>query len=276
MTDYALTAGQQQQLVGFLDDGKGLYIGGNDFGYYHKSHTIYQMFGCTYLGDHNLFSSLSGQSDTLLEGAAISYTTGGYPDDYLDWIGANGGDMLLTGTNLNRAVAYSGPDGTYRAIHCAFWFGAMRNSGASHTKAEIMAAFVRYLNGDTMVVALENEIPMSTGGQVDLMLEAGLAAAGRSYGVLGSMSGTTPGFDFGSVHIPLNRDMVFNMIYANWNNQNWVNFQSTLDASGRGLATFDTVGPPPPSVVGQTIDFAWVTMSPLTFASNAASVQFVP
>ena len=40
MTDYPLTAGQQQQLVGFLNSGKGLYIGGNDFGYFHKDHFV--------------------------------------------------------------------------------------------------------------------------------------------------------------------------------------------------------------------------------------------
>jgi len=173
-------------------------------------------------------------------------------------------------------VSYAGSNGTYRAIHCAFWFGALKNTGASHTKAEIMAAFVRYLNGDTMVVALENEVAVSTGGSVDLMLEAGTAAAGREYAVLGSLSGTDPGINHSPVHIPLNRDGLFNLIRWNWNNQNWVNFQSTLDASGRGLATFDTVAPPPAMLLGQTINFAWVTMNPVNFASNAGAVTFVP
>jgi len=72
MTDYALTAGQQQQLVDFLNDGKGLFIDGNDFGYFHNANTIYKMFGCSYLGDSNVFSSLTGDDNRLLGGAAIN------------------------------------------------------------------------------------------------------------------------------------------------------------------------------------------------------------
>ncbi len=282
MSDYQLTSGQQTSLINFLNDGKGIYVGGNDFGYFQKNTNFYKMFGCTYVGDGsyiNNVQNLTGQTGTLMEGAQINYTYGSaYPDQYVDYISSNGGDILFKcQKNYGRAVAYAGSDGSYRAIHSTFWFGAMKDSGATCNKAKIMAAYMRYLSGDSMVVAVENEISVSSGGQANLMLEGGASMAGRSYGVLGSLSGTTPGFDYGSVHIPLNVDAAFNQIHNNWNSSNLVDFQSTLDASGRGSALLDTPASVlNPGLAGQTLHLAWVTMSPVNFASNATGVQFVP
>ena len=122
MTDYELTAGQQQDLVGFLNDGKGLYIGGNDFGYFNGGDPIYSMFGCTYLGDHTDVTSLAGQTDTLLDGSTINYSNAGYPGDYLDWIGSAGGDLLYKcQSSRYRAVAYAGPDGTCATSGATPW-----------------------------------------------------------------------------------------------------------------------------------------------------------
>jgi|GEM_PF-3210048 len=282
MTDYSLTAGQQQDLIDFLNAGSSIYIEGNDFGYYHKSNPVYSMFGATYVGDGNAtgnVQNLAGEDDTLMSGAQqIAYTYGSaYPDQYVDYITANGGDLIFKSQEQrNRAVSYAGPNGTYRAIYATFWFGAMHDSGATCNKAMIMVAYMRYLMGDTMVVSVANEISVTAGGTADLLLEADATYAGRTYAVLGSLSGTTPGFNFGSAHIPLNMDAVFNFIRTHWNSAMLANFQATLDASGRAVATLNTMGPLNPAYAGKTLNFAWIAMNPVDYASNPSPLKFVP
>ena len=51
----------------------------------------------------------------------------------------------------------------------------------------------------------EPRISLTTGGIQNLFLDAGPDHAGRFYQVVGSF-GTSPGFDLGSVHVPLNWD----------------------------------------------------------------------
>jgi hypothetical protein len=277
MSDYKLTAGQQQQLVDFLNDGKGLYIGGNDFGYFNGNDPIYKMFGCTYLGDHTNITSLDGQADTLMQDSGINYAGAGYPDDYLDWFASDGGDLIFKcQSNLGRAVAYSGPDGSYRAIHQAFWFGAMKDAGATYTKDEIMAAYMNYLKGDTLVCGVADEIPASAGGDVNLMIETVPAVSGRTYGILGSRSGTSPGWNLGSVTVPLNKDNFTTWVHDRWNTNLLQNFRGTLDAKGRAIGTIHIGGPISSSHIGTTMNFAFVLLQPINQTSNPVEVQIVP
>ena len=277
MTDYELTGSQQTKLVNFLNDGKSLFVDGNDFGYYHETDPIYQMFGCTYLGDHKLMTSLTRQNDTLVDGSSIDYAAGGYTDDYMDWIGPNGGDMLFKcQANSFRAVAYSGPNGSYRALHCAFWFGALKNAGATYTKTEIMASFMRYLKGDTLVCDVGDEISCAAGGDTNLMLELTPAAAGAKYLIAASMSGTTPGTMINGVNIPLNQDNFTQFVLDNLNAPMFGSFANRLDASGRAIGVLDSLGPIDPVWIGKTIYFAGVQYDPVTWASNATAVDLVP
>lgn len=277
MSDYELTSSQQTKLIDFLNSGKGLYVGGNDFGYFHGSDPIYAMFGCTYLGDHTAISSMTGQAATLLEGSTINYTASGYADDYLDWIGSSGGDLLYKcQSNLYRAVSYAGADGSYRAIHSAFWFGALKDANASHTKAEIMAAYVRYLSGDTLVCGVGDEISCATGGDVNLMLELTPTQAGAQYLIAGSMSGTTPGTWINGVNIPLNQDGFTTFVLNNLNKPFFSNFAGNLDASGRAIGILDSIGPMDPVWVGKTIYLAGILTNPLRWASNATAIDLVP
>ena len=277
MTDYELTAGQQQDLVGFLNDGKGLYIGGNDFGYFNGGDPIYSMFGCTYLGDHTDVTSLTGPNNTLLGGSTINYANAGYPGDYLDWIGSNGGDLLYRcQNNLYRAVAYAGPNGTYRAIHSAFWFGAMKDAGASHTKTEIMAAYMRYLKGDTLVSVVGTEISCATGGDAAFMMELTPAESGAKYLIAASTSGTTPGTMINGVNIPLNQDGFTQFVLDNLNKPMFATFAGLLDGSGRAIGVLDSLGPIDPVWIGTTIHFAGVLYNPVSWASNATAVNLGP
>ncbi len=280
MSDYELTAGQQQELSDFLNSGKSIYLEGNDFGYYHKNDPFYKMFGCTYVGDGNSSSNvmnLTGINDSLADAVAIDYTYGTpYPDQYVDYIASSGGDMLFACQgNRNRAVAYSGPNGTYRAIHSAFWFGAMKNAGATDSKKKIMAAYMRFLMQETLVVGVQDEVSVYNGGEVELMLETNPNAAGRSYAVLGSLSGTTPGTPVGSVILPLNYDAFFAFVQNRLNSNTFYDFYGQVDTSGRALATLNVTTPVNPALAGMTVNFAFLLLAPANFASNAAPVQLV-
>jgi hypothetical protein len=280
MTDYELTAGQQQSLTDFLNLGKSIYVEGTDFGYFHETDPIYKMFGCTLVGDGsptNNVVNLTGITDSLADSVKIDYTYGSaYPDQYVDYLASSGGDMLFACQgDLKRAVAYAGPNGTYRAIHSAFWFGAMKDTGATDSKNKIMAAYMRYLMQETLVVGVQDEVSVINGGEVELMLETNPTAAGRTYAVLGSLSGTSPGTPVGSVVLPLKYDAFFVMVQNNLNSSIFHNFYGQLDASGRALATLNVTIPVNPSLAGLTANFAFVLLGPANFASNAAPVQLV-
>jgi hypothetical protein len=282
MGDYPLTAGQQQQLTNFLNAGKSIYLEGNDFGYFQKTTNFYKMFGATYMGDgssSNNVATLSGQRDTLMDGSLMGYPKGTqYPDQYVDYINPNGGDLLFKcQTSRGRGVCYAGPDGTYRTVYLTFWFGAMKNASSTHTKAELMAAIMRYLKGDSLVVTLEDEIPASTGIQIPMFLENPVSEGNRPYGVFGSVTGTSPGIPVnGSVTLPLNFDPFFMLVTSMWNTPAFSNFLGNLDATGRSIATFDTLAPLDPGLVGLTFYFAYLLRSPYDFASNAVEIPVVP
>lgn len=281
MQDYLLTPGEQQRLVDFLNDGKGLYIEGNDFGYMHQSTTLLQMFGITWGGagnySHNV-QTLNGQADTAHHGIEMAYTYGvGYPDQWVDSFHPNGADILARcQLGHGRVSAYAGPGGNYRAIHSAYWFGAMRNSTSTHTKAQVMAAYVSYLRCDSLVCGVVNEIPASTGGDVKLMLETVPAVAGRMYGILGTRSGTSPGWNLGSLTVPLNKDNFTFIVHGMWNTNLFQNFRGTLDASGRAIGTIHIGGPIGSSHIGTTMHYAFVLLQPINQTSNPVEVVIVP
>jgi len=118
----------------------------------------------------------------------------------------------------------------------------------------------------------------ATGGAVTFTLDAGAAFAGRLYGMTGSVSGTMPGFNLpGGGVLPLNRDFVFDFIRNNFGSPLFTGFLGTLDAAGQATAVFDTMGPIPGVLPpGTTLHFAFTTVNPYDFQSNAVAVDIVP
>jgi hypothetical protein len=65
-------------------------------------------------------------------------------DNYVDILGSTGGTLFFRSQdNQGRAVNYSGPSNTQRAIHSAVVFGALRNG--TDTKTELMNIYMNYL-----------------------------------------------------------------------------------------------------------------------------------
>ncbi len=115
------------------------------------------------------------------------------------------------------------------------------------------------------------------GGQQNFVLNADPAFGGELYLLLGTVTGTAPGFDIGPVHVDLNQDAYFNITLVNANQPPLVSSFGTLDSSGDATAAFDL-----PSgfttLIGTTAHHAYITINPVsgvvTFASNAVSLNF--
>jgi hypothetical protein len=124
-----------------------VYLEGADFGFNNNATAIYPMFGCSYLGDGSLTNnvqSVTGQTATFAEGMSYDYMYGQGPDSYVDIIGPSGGTIFFRSQDNNgRAIFYNGASGTYRAIHSAIIFGALRDG--AHNKPGLMTAYMDYL-----------------------------------------------------------------------------------------------------------------------------------
>jgi len=116
----------------------------------------------------------------------------------------------------------------------------------------------------------------STGGQVQISIEPGIAYERRIYFLLGGMSGTTPGITLpGGNSLPLNRDPFFDYILANYNYPALTEFRGILDINGEATAVLN-VSAPVPLQVGTILCFAFTTEYPYDFQSNPVEVEIVP
>lgn len=117
------------------------------------------------------------------------------------------------------------------------------------------------------------EIIAADGGDINFALNAGPSHAGQAYLLLGSVTGMEPGIPLpgGYATLPLNWDPFLNLVIGLINTPVFQNFYGTLNGSGRATARF-TVSPF--ALLGYVdIYFAFATMNPWDFASNAVMVR---
>ena len=135
----------------------------------------------------------------------------------------------------------------------------------------------RLLLEDTSLWANGYTIPVSTGAVIDFTLHAGAGHAGRPYLLLGSLSGTYPGYMLpGGEYLPLNWDLFTELIMAFLNTPVCQDFLGTLDGTGAASATLNTYGSLSPAAVGLEAHFAYVLGNPFDFTSNPIPVTFEP
>ncbi|MEW6745712.1 MAG: integrin alpha [Planctomycetota bacterium] len=147
------------------------------------------------------------------------------------------------------------------------WGGGASAAGS----AFVFSSVVLPLHADTLIISA------ATGGRVDFSLDAGVAHAGHTYAILGSMSGSWPGIRLGPALLPLNFDAYFLHVIRSFGLPIYQNFLGQLDSNGRATAAFDTIAPFDPAVAGTQIWFAYLLVSPISgFASNAFPVELVP
>jgi hypothetical protein len=121
----------------------------------------------------------------------------------------------------------------------------------------------------------QDSISVAAPAPVYLDLDVGPARVGRIYIILGSVSGTSPGFMLpGGVILPLNYDLFTNYVLNNLNTAFFVDFLGNLDGKGTAQATLNLV--PPPDAIGFVLYFAFALGRPFDFASYPLSVEIVP
>ena len=115
-------------------------------------------------------------------------------------------------------------------------------------------------------------MPIGVRSVLNLRLAGGASVANRSYAVLASLSGTSPGAPFGSIVLPLNVDGFFGLMVTQVGTGQLPGFLGTLNSDGNAFADFDTQIAVPAALLGLQLDFAWLTLTPIDAASEPAGV----
>jgi C1A family cysteine protease len=154
-------------------------------------------------------------------------------------------------------------------------FSATDNPNDSVVEALVDDFKVERYNTDATLWADGYEITASAATVIDMSLDAGAANAGRPYLLLGTLSGTSPGFPLpGGQVLPINWDLFTDLILAVMHTPVFQNFLGNLDGMGTATATLDTLGPINPAIIGATAHFAYTLGSPFDFTSNPIPVTF--
>jgi hypothetical protein len=116
-----------------------------------------------------------------------------------------------------------------------------------------------------------------TGGTVNFSLEAGVQNAGRTYLLLGCVSGSEPGYPLpgGTATLPLNWDPYTDFMVGLVNTPLFSGFLGSLDAAGESTAQLNAPALPA-GFVGVELFYAYCLNSPFDFASNPLAVTIVP
>ncbi|QDU66033.1 alpha/beta hydrolase-fold protein [Engelhardtia mirabilis] len=130
------------------------------------------------------------------------------------------------------------------------------------------------------LIAGPDSVSLSAGGAQAMSLWAGDDQAGHFYVILGSLSGDSPGTQFGPLSIPLNFDAYFNYTLTSPYSGPVSPAFSVLDANGRASATFGVPPGTDPALAGLTVHHAFLTINPVGVSvevvSNAVSVDLLP
>lgn len=123
----------------------------------------------------------------------------------------------------------------------------------------------------------DNQLAASTGGIINFDLDAGATNANRKYIILGSATGTTPGFPLpgGLAVLPLNWDIYTDLVFAFINTSLFHNFLGLLDANGQKQAQLNTPALPP-NTVGAILYHAYCMNNPFNYVSNAIEIEVIP
>ncbi len=120
-------------------------------------------------------------------------------------------------------------------------------------------------------------IETSSGGEILFNLDAGQQHANRFYLILGSLSGTIPGFVLpGGKVLPVNWDSFTELLFGYLGSPALDGFFGFLDSDGAATATLKTFGPLDPALIGETAHFAFLLSHPpaFDFVSNPMHVDF--
>ena len=120
----------------------------------------------------------------------------------------------------------------------------------------------------------------STAQVTALTLDFGMDYAGHNFRILGSLTGSSPGFAYQGVSIPLIFDSLTTVLASGGIPVMFINFGGQLDAQGVALAYLATRPGEISAFVGQSVWFAAVSIDPisglLSNATVAVSLDLIP
>jgi endonuclease I len=127
-----------------------------------------------------------------------------------------------------------------------------------------------------LLTASGSTVNLTTGGSIDLNISASSLYANQLFQVLGSTDGTTPGFTYTSVDIPLNPGGVYFWDTVNQTTPYLLGGAGTLDASGNATASFTLPTGLPAWLDGWVVSHAFVVLdltgNSVIAASNSVDV----
>ncbi len=216
----------------------------------------------------NSLTFLTGTQLSPLGGESVTVTAGAL-SGFVSKAGSTAIDVTLGGVPVDNLVV--DPDfGSLTFDTPVLPFGPVHleitNPGG---QTGAILAEIAGMTGDV------DEISEATGGSQVFNIDAGDAHADKTYLVLGSLAGTSPGFPAGDVVIPLVVDNYF-LQTLNQPNTFIANSFGTLDGSGQATATLSV---PPGVPAGSTAHHAYVVFDPFptpVFASNPVPLTIVP
>lgn len=120
-------------------------------------------------------------------------------------------------------------------------------------------------------------ISANVGGTVNFTIDAGAANAQRKYLLLGSATGTQPGFPLpgGAATLCIEWDVFTDIVLALLNTPVFNDFLGQLDASGQASAQINT-GPLDPGFAGTKLYFSYCLSAPFDFVSNPREIEITP
>lgn len=167
------------------------------------------------------------------------------------------GDFTLSAGNVLANVLQPGQTGT------PFWKVDPAGAGAL-SGLTIRVQSIRASN--------TNPISASAHQSVNLVISAGPANAGRTYVMLGSLTGTSPGLALpGGLTLPLTEDRYLQYTQHVPNSPVLQHSTGVLDASGQATVSFHPIQ----RMEGHTAWHAFYLVGPTDFVSEAVSVQVV-
>lgn len=224
-------------------------------------------------------------------GPDLSYNDAGWRDCWVAMVNANGTFLNYCGyiggdkTEYGDGLALDESGNVYIAGHTWSEEGSfpvkvgpdLTYNGSGPGIFDAGDAYLVKIAALSLVVDT-NVISAALGKTVNLSLRAGPGNAHRSYLLLGSVSGTSPGtlLPGGQVVLPLNWDAFTNLVAVLINTASFQKFMDNLDREGNATAVFDTLGSLPPEAVGVTFSFAYGLNDPWEFTSNPALVEVLP
>jgi parallel beta-helix repeat protein len=119
-------------------------------------------------------------------------------------------------------------------------------------------------------------LPADSGGDIHFTLHGGKTNGDRCYLVLGSLSGTEPGFPLpgGMATLPIIWDDFTDLVWLFVNTPFFADFLGKMDSSGEAAAKLALPGLDP-MLVGQTMHFAYTNGNPFDVASNPIPIRIV-